>query len=129
MREIKFRAWDDVKNRMYFVAEEDDIAFELLSDGSFVGHDLTEDWNSPFKRLEHLKFMQYTGLKDKNSVEIYEGDIFKAPHDFGPGGMVERFAQVHFDIRRGYQWEYWDLDKIEVVGNIYENLELLEGTE
>lgn len=114
MREIRFRAW--VKNEY----EGDSLVEYMEKDAScFV---------NPFEDHEdgEIILMQYTGLKDKNGVEIYEGDIFKAPHDFGPVGMHDRVAQVSFDIIRGYQWEYWDLDKIEVIGNIYENPELLE---
>lgn len=46
---------------------------------------------------------------------------------FGPGGMIERVARVHFDNLRGYQWNYWDLDTIEVIGNIFESPELLKN--
>ncbi|HCY9405311.1 TPA: hypothetical protein O2F68_002716 [Enterococcus faecalis] len=72
---------------------------------------------------------QSTGLKDKNGVEIFEGDVFQGPHDFGPSGFHDRRAVVNFDVEKGYQWEYWLIDKIEVIGNIYENPELLEEAE
>lgn len=122
MREIKFRAWDNVKEQMYFVGEEEDVAFEIVG-GKFVGYDAREEFDAPCFKMEHLEVMQYTGLKDKNGVEIYEGDIIKGLHDFGPGGMVERIAEVHFHETQGYQWNYWDLETIQVVGNIYEKLE------
>lgn len=114
MREIKFRAW--VKN-------------------DYDGHGLVDymeddadSFNNPFEdhRNGDIILMQYTGLKDMNGIEIYEGDIFRAPHDFGPGGMQERVGQVHFDPLHGYQWNYWDIENLEVIGNIYENPELLE---
>lgn len=114
MREIKFRAW--VKTDI-----EDDGIYEYMeSDAStFV---------EPFElhNTEMIILLQYTGLKDKNGVEIYDGDIFKATHNFGPGGMHERISSVAFDLEKGYQWEYWDLDTIEVIGNIYEKPELLD---
>ncbi len=76
-------------------------------------------------KFSHLprntKIRQYTGLKDKNGVEIYEGDIIK----YG----------LHFDECFTIIWNYSDLEmlyrnsnQVEVIGNIYENPELLQET-
>ncbi|QBL97946.1 YopX protein [Exiguobacterium phage vB_EauM-23] len=123
MREIKFRYYFKCKTLGYIHRVE---------------YNLSQIEERPTKKLsvlfdeedyEFLGRCQFTGLyaaKFCKGTEIYEGDIIKAHHDFGPGGMHERIAQVHFDNRRGYQWEYWDLDTIAVVGNIYETPELLD---
>ena len=63
---------------------------------------------------------QSAGLCDKNGKELYEGDKFKGMLDFGPGGYAEREGVVGFDDIGGYQWEYWDLGTIEVIGNIHD---------
>lgn len=109
MREIKFRAWRDNN-------------WLLKSNGSNV-YELSDMEEGYFTK--EVQWMQYTGLVDKNGKEIYEGDICKAPHDFGPGGWHERTFEVKYHNEHGYQWNYWDLSKIEIIGNIYEQGHLL----
>lgn len=70
---------------------------------------------------------QYTGLTDKNGTKIFEGDIIRAFMDFGPAGLLERIALVGWHDKYGYQWNYFDTDTIEVIGNINDNPELLKG--
>ena len=96
---FKFRVWDEVNNKFY--SQEVLNALPL----------------NVFLASKHIQ--QYTGLKDKNGKEIYEGDIITALHDFGPAGFAERTAVINWDNINGYQWQYWDLDSIKVIGNIF----------
>ena len=136
-REIKFRAWHTGAKIMY---ESPIIRFTLLGDfdGSFgVGNTFNQDC---------AVLMQYTGLKDKNGKDIYEGDILKSRSEiirpFAPKGkqrtgrFQEKICAVEWrQSEGGYYLSNSRLPGIkqehlsqwyEVIGNIYENPELLE---
>ena len=82
--------------------------------------------------------MQFTGLKDKNGKEIYEGDILEYARDNNLGGMIREVRAIEFkpnlgyrlggaqfdDNPGGYVGGLWN-ENILVIGNIYENPELL----
>ena len=134
MREIKFRAWDKERKIMTEVKE-------IFFDNEFVR---LEFWESDVSCYEHkyfdeIEIMQYTGLKDKNGVEIYEGDIlkYKDPYDkrFKHISPVEYLkTQASFGILDIYGntiplHKLTANNYLQVVGNIYENKDLLEVKE
>ncbi|MCL4431889.1 MAG: YopX family protein [Epsilonproteobacteria bacterium] len=113
MREIKFRAWDKVREEM---AEVTNLDFNpvIVSLSTGTGREKDE-----------FELMQYTGLKDKNGIEIYEGDILR-DYDNELIGVVS-FQDGAFIV----SWENEFCNTFEwssesVIGNIYENPELLE---
>lgn len=122
-REIKFRVWDKTEKRMIDV-------FGIELDSNRVTFDGT-DYYLIGKEVE---LMQYTGLKDKNGKEIYEGDIVDhAPHmdrkEFG----LTYCEVVKWDESRA-MWQGLGRDEgfsfnsdLLVIGNIYENSELLSS--
>ncbi len=63
---------------------------------------------------------QYTGLKDSKGNPIYEGDFIRGMFDHGPAGLREEILPVEWSNEDGYQWNYWDLSTIEVIGNKHE---------
>ena len=131
MREIRFRAWNEKNKIMVF--PDDDCGFSFHSVGCFR---VNGGWSN-LSEVDPHKIMQFTGLKDKNGVEIYEGDRL----DFGDwdkGG--ERAEIVWNDESLGWELKYHSKeggegrgfmldiknDVFEVIGNIYENPELNE---
>ena len=131
-REVKFRAWDKITNKMKYPTNHslNGIRGDLNDDDEFI-------------------HMQYTGLKDKNGKEIYEGDLlgFLPKDDWSIKNYVAYEVFYHDNDRAvrhvGFQFNRTHMQgnlagtncfpdflpkntkKMEVVGNIYENKELL----
>ena len=117
---VKFRAW----------CPETKTMFPVLN-WCFQGNQIITVQYRPAIKLQvrDVEIMQYTGLKDKNGVEIYEGDVL-----YWDGSIIGgvSFEHCEFIVGSGVNARAMcampeDLD-IEVIGNIHENPELLEDT-
>lgn len=117
-RDIKFRAWDEVSEKM-------------LNWNEFLDTNMKNTFIAP--ESTGLILMQYTGLHDKNGKEIYEGDIVKYRDSRG-----QHIEKVIFDKGCFYAGMHWGSSTriapklintriTEVIGNIYDNPELLGG--
>lgn len=127
MREIKFRAWDkgapyqcEVNGKLVTIAAHPCMVYRFnpISHGEINVLDLSfiNEWGQGRYAL-----MQYTGLKDKNGKEIYEGDIVECDQ----GRFVVAWDNDYSLYRFG-SWAAADHPwPIEVLGNIYQNPELI----
>ena len=129
MRDIEFRAWLKNSNKMVEVKEiifypEKQIAYDAKyrNGKSLPFHYLN------YKLFDEIELMQYTGLKDKNGVKIFEGDIVEFDGDeigvikYTDGCFeieADGFTETFYYNRYGYE--------VEVIGNIYEDKELLKN--
>lgn len=130
MREMKFRAWSKTKGKMIYAAEakhsSDLLAIGLHGLPIAVDRDSFQDGAVVGWNIDHcVTLMQYTGLKDKNGREIYEGDILSLGKRVG---VVQWYTSVEngagFFISTNSERDYKVHHAWTVIGNIYQNPEM-----
>lgn len=121
-REIKFRVWDTKRKKMYY-----DVICEFYPNGGLkvIQFNLEKKIQREIVKKE---VMQYTGLKDKNGKDIYKGDIIT----WGGSNHIIKFENGCFthnskDYGQNPMYKNGNWAFGEVIGNIYENPELLNG--
>src|SRR5690625_6165304 len=132
MREIKFRAWVNEKDKEYSRMVHSEQAIVTILGHKYGGKGVAKPAgfsdidNQP--KPERYVLMQYTGIKDKNGKEIYEGDIYHMGDPritytviWNDTGLIGK--QNGSSSYAGL--EHWK-EKIEIIGNIFEHKELLE---
>ncbi|MEC1863158.1 YopX family protein [Bacillus licheniformis] len=148
MREIKFRAWDENSQEMIY-------EIGITPEGIPYSIPDNAEASDQFNYYPSCHKMQYTGLKDNTDREIYEGDIIHCVHWFFDGNEIEEHFTASVGFRDGsftleninsrYYSDYtfeengkgicWIGDinyceeDYEIIGNIYQNPELLEAAE
>lgn len=131
----KFRAWDKPNKIMLDVIAINFSLREITADieNRKIYPELDYWWKETDIPFSEIVLMQYTGLKDKNGVEIFEGDIIDV------GTRIPFLNKIQKDEETGYfklvpidkRWaesyftSFEDKSRYEVIGNIYENKELL----
>ena len=122
MRDIKFRVWDNERNAM-FNSKSVDIDFfegkiEITSDTIRYDEVYTDE-------IKDFELMQYVGCKDKNNKEIYEGDIVKTKEHIGQ--IIYSKGMFFIDVKGDFYLPIYNVsESMEVIGNIYENPDLLD---
>ena len=101
-RELKFRV---------YIREYDKYVYFGIGDFNY---------SDRYLHQSDIPVEQFTGMYDKNNKPIYEGDFIRGQFDHGPAGYREEIAPVIWTNEDSYQWNYWDLSTIEVIGNKYQ---------
>lgn len=126
MREIKLRAWD--KDMERWVAHSSQVRIEVNNPRVYHLHE-----NGMYVECDDIEIMQYTGLKDKNGVEIYEGDMLEVDwsdkrypvHTIGP--VIWDNYEANWNLGEGGSPMDDAKNHMRIVGNIYDNSDIIQS--
>ncbi|EME7145989.1 hypothetical protein P0053_001142 [Enterococcus faecium] len=127
----KFRAYSTKENEMYYPHNDENVDWTIDDETGFIAP-LVHLGSGMWGMIDKYVLMQSTGLKDKNGVEIFEGDIVKTlGADLEVTFSTIKFEEGAFcvdykDLGTEFDFLYFVDSPLEVIGNIYENSELLE---
>jgi uncharacterized phage protein (TIGR01671 family) len=124
MREIKFRGWHTTQKEMFSAEEMAADQLALLPTGQFINVSGDSTILSEIYPRDKFIPLQYTGLKDRNGKEIYEGDIVRITI---AGFGIEKDIAIKWEDGKYTEPMFEDYHR-EVIGNIYEDPELLGST-
>ena len=120
MKQVKFRAWD--KQNLKWVKPNKGEGFTIWANGRGIA-DVPRSWNGS-ENPDNFILLQYTGLKDKNGVEIYEGDIIEFPNGSKHEVIWRKGTFCYQESENSFH--IFDETKCKIIGNIYENPNLLK---
>jgi len=125
MKEIKLRGFHKKRKQMYDIVmvdfENGLVALKMYDEDR-------EEFYSEEELLKEVVLMEWTGLKDKNNVPVYEGDILSNGYVFEDVYWNENTASFSCNSKGKKGWAmYVMVSSLEVVGNIFDDKELLEG--
>lgn len=134
----KFRAWIKTEKRMFFSNDILAIDYEneeIVTQQVYFENGLPDDRDIYYYKTDEIELMQSTGLKDKNGKEIFEGDVVRQVRTqptteneiiIGVVTMIEGAWLIMNDCEQLASKLWSETDENEIIGNIYENPELLE---
>lgn len=125
MREIKFRAWHGIGKTMHYGVSVGDINGRITwpAENNIGYYE---------NNIDGMDVMQFTGLKDKNGKEIYEGDIVNINNEFNLWKLPENgICEVKWMKATGFYPFNLDLSAVketEIIGNIYQNPDIITSS-